>query len=70
MTLPAPELGCRQLFDELVEAHLDTIEVLLGGPEEAAWRPHVQYLQALVRQARRMTAAGDARTAHDGLDRA
>jgi hypothetical protein len=57
MTFLASESGRHQLVDELVEAHLDTIELVLDRPDDLAWSPHVRYLQALVRQAKQMTAA-------------
>jgi hypothetical protein len=53
------ETAARQLHDlvdELVQAHLDTIEM---GPHcpPREWQAHVRYLQRLVRYAKRITAA-------------
>jgi hypothetical protein len=45
------------LLPELVEAHLDTIEVMLEAPEvDRDDRGHVQYLQALVHEAKAQMA--------------
>jgi hypothetical protein len=35
--------------NELVDAHLDTIEVLVGRDDATADAAHLEYLQALVR---------------------
>jgi hypothetical protein len=34
---------------ELLEAHLDTVELMLGWTDEACWGAHLDYLRALVR---------------------
>jgi hypothetical protein len=48
-------------FEELIEAHLDTIEIgLADGGED--WADHVRYLQGLVRQAHAVTARRVSRT--------
>jgi hypothetical protein len=36
---------------ELIDAHVDTIELVLGGEDGARWGTHVAYLQRLVRVA-------------------
>ena len=44
------------LVDELVQSHLDTIEIgVYCSPLE--WQEHLRYLQRLVRYAKRFTAA-------------
>ena len=51
--------GCPQLaglVDELVQAHLDTIEMGADCPP-LEWQDHLRYLQRLVRHAKRFTAA-------------
>lgn len=44
------------LVDELVQAHLDTIEMGAYCPP-LEWQDHLRYLQGLVRYAKRVTAA-------------
>jgi hypothetical protein len=44
------------LLDELVQAHLDTIELMLDRPLDADESAHVDYLRALVRQVKAATA--------------
>jgi hypothetical protein len=48
---PRPE----DLFDELLEAHLDTIELAHCG-RMTGWDDHVEYLQRLVRHAKHFAA--------------
>jgi hypothetical protein len=53
------ETATRQLHDlvdELVQAHLDTIEMGAHHPP-LEWQAHVRYLQQLVRYTKRFTAA-------------
>ena len=45
------------LVDELVQAHLDTIEIGGGVASARDWGEHVLYLQQLVRFAKRATAS-------------
>jgi hypothetical protein len=49
--------GQEELLDELVQAHLDTIEMSLELHDDPSWMSHVAYLQGLVRHAKRTTAA-------------
>jgi hypothetical protein len=58
MTFAAGSLppAARLLVAELVEAHVDTIELLLDRKPDVDDAPHVDYLQALVRRAKAMTA--------------
>jgi hypothetical protein len=44
------------LLDELVEAHMDTIEMLVVYQDDPSWSSHALYLQGLVRQAKRLAA--------------
>jgi hypothetical protein len=44
------------LLDELVEAHIDTIEMLVDYEHDPSWSSHAQYLRGLVRHAKRLTA--------------
>jgi hypothetical protein len=44
-----------ELIDELVQAHLDTIEMGAHCPP-LEWQDHLQYLKRLVRYAKRFTA--------------
>jgi hypothetical protein len=46
------------LAEELRDAHLDTIELMLGQPGELRWRAQLDYLSALVRKAEEILAAG------------
>jgi hypothetical protein len=48
------------LLDELVQAHLDTIELTLGVADDRSWIAHVGYLQDLVRHAKRASAVDEA----------
>jgi hypothetical protein len=57
MGSPSQHLTVERLIDELVEAHLDTIELLLDGDPDVDDRSHVDYLRALVREAKTRTAA-------------
>jgi hypothetical protein len=50
---PTPEAD---LVRELIDGHLDTIELLLAGDLNLERRGHVEYLQALVRHAETATA--------------
>jgi hypothetical protein len=49
--------GQDELLDELVQAHLDTIEMLLPLEDDPSCARHVAYLQGLIRHAKRVTAA-------------
>jgi hypothetical protein len=40
-----------QLLDELIEAHLDTVELLQAAQPGEELRCHLDYVQALVRRA-------------------
>ncbi|WCB96510.1 hypothetical protein DSM104299_05269 [Baekduia alba] len=40
------------LLDELLEAHLDTVEMILGGQSDADWTSHAEYLKGLQRLGR------------------
>jgi len=51
------QLEFDRLIDELIEARLDTIELLLDGDPDVDDRSHVDYLRALVRDAKTLTAA-------------
>jgi hypothetical protein len=44
------------LIDELVEAHMDTIEMLGDWLDDPSWHSHSVYLQGLVRHTKRVTA--------------
>ena len=44
------------LVEELIDAHLDTVELLLAGELDLERRGHVEYLQALARHAMVMIA--------------
>jgi hypothetical protein len=45
------------LIDELVQAHLDTIEMVEEWLGDPSWDSHSEYLKGLVRYAKRLTAA-------------
>jgi hypothetical protein len=55
MTYEDGERDREALVDELVQAHLDTIELVLAI-DGAPFAAHVAYLQGLVRYAKRTTA--------------
>jgi hypothetical protein len=48
------------LIDELVEAHLDTIEIAQDAHDDPSWSSHLSYLQSLVRLAKRVAASSSA----------
>ena len=45
-----------ELVSELVDAHVDTIELLVGRDGAATDAAHIEYLQALVRYSKRLMA--------------
>lgn len=45
-----------ELLSELVDAHVDTIELLVGRDDVTSDAVHVEYLQALVRYSKRLMA--------------
>lgn len=45
------------LTDELLEAHLDTLELAQCPATESDWQAHLDYLRALLRRARELLAA-------------
>jgi hypothetical protein len=51
-----PDDDMRELLRELVDAHLDTIEMFLGRGDPAARAAHLDYVQGLVRYSKRFTA--------------
>jgi hypothetical protein len=59
---PSPGAGTERhvlleaLVDELVEAHLDTIEMATAAGLDAAWERQLDYLRALVRAAHAVQA--------------
>lgn len=50
-----PNLGA--LVDELVDAHMDTIQMTLASEPDPDWHQHALYLQRLVREAHKVLAA-------------
>lgn len=46
------------LAAELVDAHVDTVELALDWADELRWQAHLDYLRALVRTTERILAAG------------
>jgi hypothetical protein len=48
---PSPQHDLRQLVDELLEAHMDTIELVVATRADEDWTSHVHYLQGLIRLA-------------------
>ena len=51
-----PQLLLDTLVDELVEAHLDTIELATASGLSAQWERQLDYLRALVRAAHAVQA--------------
>jgi hypothetical protein len=52
-----------RLVQELLDAHMDTVELALGLEDDLAWNMHLAYLRALQRQSRGLLAricAGEA----------
>ena len=49
-----------ELLQELVDAHVDTVEIALAARPEEDWRSHVEYLQRLIRCARESFATQSA----------
>jgi hypothetical protein len=50
------DAGFEELVSELVDAHLDTIELLVDRDDAATDDAHLEYLQALVRYSKRLMA--------------
>jgi hypothetical protein len=50
------DAGFEELLSELVDAHVDTIELLVGGDDATTDPVHLEYLQALVRYSKRLMA--------------
>jgi hypothetical protein len=50
-----PELV--RLADELLEAHLDTVELAQSPSTESDWQAHLDYLRALLRRGQELLAA-------------
>ena len=46
------------LADELLEAHLDTLELAQSPATESDWQAHLDYLRALQRRGRELLATG------------
>jgi hypothetical protein len=44
------------LVDELLDAHVDTVELALGFEDDLAWNVHLEYLRALQRQGQMLLA--------------
>jgi hypothetical protein len=44
------------LLSELVDAHVDTVELLVGRDGATTYAAHLQYLQGLVRHSKRLMA--------------
>ena len=53
---PERPIADADLVEELIDAHLDTIELLLAGELDLERRGHLEYLQALARRAMVMIA--------------
>ena len=50
------DAGFEELVSELVDAHVDTIELLGGCDDATTDAVHLDYLQALVRYSKRLMA--------------
>lgn len=46
--MSSPELT--ELLEELLDAHLDTIELAPWAPVDPRWQAHLEYLRALQRR--------------------
>jgi hypothetical protein len=55
-SLPDHDEGFEELLRELVDAHVDTIELFVGRDDATTDAAHVEYLQALVRYSKRLMA--------------
>jgi hypothetical protein len=45
-----------RLLQELLDAHVDTVELALGFADDLAWNMHLEYLRALQRQSQGVLA--------------
>jgi hypothetical protein len=45
-----------RLVYELLDAHVDTVDLALGYEDDIAWNMHLEYLRALQRQSRTLLA--------------
>ena len=50
------DAGFEELLSELVDAHVDTIELVVGRDDATTDAVHLEYLQALVRYSKRLMA--------------
>lgn len=50
------------VLEELIESHLDTIELVMGGSESDDWTQHLGYLRRLLQVANGTMAAATAHT--------
>jgi hypothetical protein len=53
---PATDGALVALAYELLDAHLDTVELMPGWVDELGWKAHLDYLRGLVRTAQEMLA--------------
>jgi hypothetical protein len=53
---PATDRPLVALAYELLDAHLDTVELMPGWVDELGWKAHLDYLRGLVRTAEEMLA--------------
>jgi len=58
-TVADPAIELRQLLSELIDAHLDTVELAARFATDAAWSAHIAYIQDLQRLAQEMLARMD-----------
>lgn len=45
-----------RLVQELLDAHVDTVELALGYEDDVAWNMHLDYLRALQRRSQTLLA--------------
>ena len=55
-SLRHPDEGYAELLSELVDAHVDTIELVVRRDDAPMWAAHLQYLQRLVRESKWLMA--------------
>jgi hypothetical protein len=55
-TVADPAIELRQLLSELIDAHLDTVELATRVATDAAWSAHIAYIRDLQRLAQETLA--------------
>jgi hypothetical protein len=58
-TVVGPAIEVRQLLSELIDAHVDTVELATRFSTDAAWSAHIAYIRDLQRLGKETLACLD-----------